>query len=91
MVMMKARIETPRDIELVARSQAKELLFGMEQYSVVELDFTGVEYIGQGFADELFRVWPLQHPKTRLVVVHAGERVLKMFNHVCNRADLPQP
>ena len=30
------------------------------------LDFTGVEGVGQGFADEVFRVWAKQHLETRL-------------------------
>lgn len=40
-------IDKPADIELVARSQAKELLTGMEQHTVVELDFNGVEQISR--------------------------------------------
>lgn len=85
------RIEIPAEIELVARFQSKELLSGMEQYAVIELDFAGVEYISQAFADEIFRVWPLKHPETRLVVVNAGEWVRKMYYHVRGRVDLPQP
>jgi hypothetical protein len=28
------------------------------------MDFTGIEEVGQGFVDEVFRVWPKQHPDT---------------------------
>jgi hypothetical protein len=31
------------------------------------LDFERVELVGQGFADEVFRVWAGQHPETQLV------------------------
>ena len=51
---------------LVARSQAKRVLDGLERFQEVILDFAGVEGIGQGFADEVFRVWPRQHPDTHL-------------------------
>jgi hypothetical protein len=30
------------------------------------LDFSGVEEIGQGFADEIFRVWTRSHPETKI-------------------------
>jgi non-ribosomal peptide synthetase component F len=28
------------------------------------VDFRGVQEVGQGFVDEVFRVWPSQHPGT---------------------------
>jgi hypothetical protein len=48
----------------------------------VVLDFTGVDFIGQGFADEIFRVFALAHPGTRLIPVHCTETVEKMIAHV---------
>lgn len=51
----------------------------------------GVDQIGQASADELLRVWPLNHPQTRLKVTNAGSNVSKMINHVKSRHDLPQP
>lgn len=50
----------------VSRSEAKRLLFGLEKFREVILDFDRVDQIGQGFADEVFRVWARDHPKTRL-------------------------
>lgn len=41
--------------EFLGRSQAKRFAQGLEQFRQVVLDFTGVELVGQGFADELFR------------------------------------
>lgn len=77
--------------ELISRSQAKRVVTRFENFEVVELDFTGVEQIGQAFADELIRVWPIAHPSTRLKVTHAQSQVLKMLQHVMGRNDLPQP
>lgn len=75
---------------LVSRSQAKRVAARFEKFTEVELDFNNVAGIGQAFADELFRVWPLSHPQTKLQVTHANEAVLKMVRHVKGRADLPQ-
>jgi hypothetical protein len=45
----------------------------------VELDFEGIEGVGQGFVDELFRVWQNNHPQTRLVPVRANRSILSMI------------
>jgi anti-sigma regulatory factor (Ser/Thr protein kinase) len=51
----------------VSRSEAKRLLVGLERFEEVLLDFTKVSAVGQGFADEVFRVWQRSHPGTRLI------------------------
>lgn len=48
--------------ELISRSEARRLLHGLEDFSDILLDFTGVAGVGQGFVDEVFRVWPNHHP-----------------------------
>ncbi len=53
--------------EFVSRSEAKRLLAGLEEFRQVELDFSGVESVGQGFVDEVFRVWASANPDTELV------------------------
>jgi uncharacterized protein YigA (DUF484 family) len=55
--------------QFVSRSEAKRLAVNLEAFEEVELDFTGVAEVGQGFVDELFRVWAASHPRTRLVPV----------------------
>lgn len=77
--------------ELTSRAQAKRIVARFESFEEVELDFGGVNHIGQAFADELVRVWPLSHPNTRVNITNAGELVAKMLSHVVGRADLPQP
>jgi len=77
--------------ELTSRSQAKRVVSRFENFEEVELDFAEVDHIGQAFADELVRVWPLAHSNTRMKIVHANEPVVKMLKHVIGRHDLPQP
>ncbi len=57
---VKVRLFT--EAEYVSRSQARRLLAGLEKFRVIVLDFEGVPTIGQGFVDEVFRVFKQQHP-----------------------------
>jgi anti-sigma regulatory factor (Ser/Thr protein kinase) len=50
----------------VSRSEARRLLFGLEKFKRVVIDFNEVRGIGQGFADEIFRVFGRNHPGIRL-------------------------
>ena len=62
----------------VSRSEAKRLAAGLEGYDAVELDFRGVREVGQGFVDELFRVWATTHPGTRLTPRNMSDEVAFM-------------
>jgi hypothetical protein len=62
-------------VTFVSRSEAKRLLSGMEEFTEVELDFTGVTIVGQGFVDEVFRVWPRTHPSTALLPTNMNPAV----------------
>lgn len=66
----------------VSRSQAKRLCHRFEKFQEVELDFDGIDQIGQGFAHELFVVFQNEHPDVRLVPVNASADVEKMIYHV---------
>lgn len=68
----------------VSRSQAKRLYNRLESFEEVELDFEGVEEIGQGFAHELFVVFKKIHPETKLIPFNMGLQVQRMINHVTN-------
>lgn len=59
----------------VSRAEARRLLDGLEQFPGVTLDFSGIETVGLGFADEVFRVWPEEHPGTLLEPVRMIEEV----------------
>ena len=64
---------------LVSRSQAKRLLARVDRFSQVIFDFTGVEAVGQAFADEIFRVFARNHPDIELETRNASESVKKMI------------
>jgi len=59
----------------ISRSEAKRLVANLERFRVVVLDFHGVERVGQGFVDQVFRVWANQHPEVRLVPERMGPAV----------------
>jgi anti-sigma regulatory factor (Ser/Thr protein kinase) len=67
---------------LMSRSQAKRLMNRFDRFLEVVLDFANVNFIGQGFADEIFRVFARAHPGTRLIPVHCTETVEKMIARV---------
>lgn len=66
--------------QLVSRSQAKRVLMRVDQFSQVIFDFTDVEMIGQAFADQIFRVFALEHPSVELHVVHANKDIMGLIN-----------
>lgn len=63
------------DVSFVSRSEAKRLARNLERFREVVVDFQGIEQVGQGFADELFRVWARDHPETKLVPANMGTPV----------------
>ena len=65
-------------VRFVSRSEAKRLLHGLDRFREVVLDFRGVEGVGQGFADEVFRVWARAHPAVSLEAVNMNEAVAFM-------------
>lgn len=67
------------DENLVSRSQAKRLLARFERFKEVMLDFSGVETVGQAFADEIFRVFRGEHPGVHLRWINAAPDVERMI------------
>lgn len=66
----------------VSRSQAKRLSTGFENFKEVQLDFDGIDDLGQGFAHELFVVFQNKHPDLHIIVDNANDNVCKMIKHV---------
>lgn len=66
----------------IARSQARRILYRLEEFKTIEFDFTGVEFMGQGFADEIFRVFQKKYPEIQLIPVNANASVSGMIKHV---------
>jgi hypothetical protein len=77
--------------QLVSRSQAKRILARFPDFSEVILDFSGVNDIGQAFADEIFRIFKSEHPGTELLAVHANENVRKMIDYVQSASPASPP
>jgi hypothetical protein len=77
-------IKMAHDDDLVSRSQARRILKGLELFSEVILDFTSIQYIGQAFADELFRVFPSMNPNTNIIETNANDDVQSMINRARN-------
>ena len=71
---------------LIARGEAKRLLDGMGSFEEITLDFSGVHSVGQGFVDEVFRVWQNSHPNTALTPVNMNAEVDFMVKRGLARA-----
>ena len=65
----------------LSRSEAKKLLEGLNRFRNVVVDFKGVEAVGQGFVDEMFRVWTSRHPDTRLHPINMGPPIAFIVEH----------
>jgi biotin operon repressor len=65
--------------KLISRSQAKRLLSRIELFKIVIFDFSGVDTIGQAFADEIFRVFAQQHPEIELLTIKTNSEVRRMI------------
>ena len=74
--------------ELLSRSQAKRILTGLEAYRKIILDFQAVREIGQGFADEIFRVFRRRHPEIEVTFENANEAVSSMILRVLRSPEI---
>ena len=70
------------DASPVSRSQAKRVSNRLEKFEEVVIDFENIEWVGQGFAHQLFVVFQKEHPEVRLMPVNMNESITKMYNHV---------
>lgn len=67
---------------LISRSAARRLASRLPPDGTVTLDFAGVRLLAPSFADELFRVWALDHPQVRLTPVNVTPAVGQMISRV---------
>ncbi|MFH1536742.1 MAG: DUF4325 domain-containing protein [Patescibacteria group bacterium] len=63
------------NVDFISRSQARRLLIGLEKFKNIILDFKKVETVGQGFVDEVFRVWQNKHPKINIKYINTSESI----------------
>lgn len=64
---------------LVSRSEARRATDRLTEFTHVTLDFSGVEVVGQGFCDEVFRVFARRHPGIALEPVGMNDAVTFMI------------
>jgi biotin operon repressor len=69
----------------VSRSEAKRLLHGLDKFKEILLDFKGVTSIGQGFADEIFRIFVNEHPTIKILPVNLRSTLQPVINHVIDK------
>jgi anti-sigma regulatory factor (Ser/Thr protein kinase) len=74
---------------LVSRSEAKRLVTRLADFRHVTLDFSGVEVAGQGFCDEVFRVFASAHPQIALEPVGMNDTVAFMVDRARAAASAP--
>lgn len=78
--------------EFVSRSEARRLGEQLAKFGSVTLDFAGVSGVGQGFVDELFRVWQRAHPSVEITTVNMNSAVRLMIGRVRRELNLqPSP
>lgn len=65
--------------DYVSRSEAKRLLHNLDRFSEIELDMRDVKNVGQGFADEIFRVFASAHPDITIRAVNTSGAVEAML------------
>jgi len=57
-----------------------------ERFREVVIGFRGVELVGQGFADEVFRAWARQHPEVALIPVDMSAAIAFMVERAIRGA-----
>jgi len=72
------------DASPVSRSQAKRVLNSLDKFEEIVLDFSGIAWMGQGFAHQIFVLFKNQKPNIKITPVNMNEDVTKMYNHVIN-------
>ena len=58
------------------------MLAGLDKFKEIILDFQGVKSIGQGFADEILRVFQKEHPDIIIKIENLNPALKSIINHV---------
>lgn len=64
---------------LMSRSQAKRILIDLDKFSIITLDFRHISFVGQGFVDEIFRVFKNAHPHIEIQYINTNSDVQFMI------------
>ena len=68
----------------ISRSQARRIILGLEKFKYVILDFSGISTVGQGFVDEVFRVFKNKYSRTKIEYKNANDNVQFMIERGLN-------
>lgn len=71
-----------KGVEYVSRSQARRLIFGLDRFRIIILDFDRVKSVGQGFVDEIFRVFQKDHPDITIEPINCCRAVDFMIKRI---------
>ncbi len=72
--------------DYVSRSEARRLVANLEKFREIVLDFRDVRSVGQGFADEVFRVFAGRNPGIVIRSENTCPPVTAMIRHVSREA-----
>jgi anti-sigma regulatory factor (Ser/Thr protein kinase) len=68
------------DERYVSRSQARRIVLGLDKFEHVVLDFRNISTVGQGFVDQVFRVFKSKHPRIKIEYKNANDDVRFMID-----------
>ena len=68
--------------DYVSRSEARRLLANLDKFREIVLDFRDVQSVGQGFADEVFRVFAHRYPACVIKTENTNPVIDAMIRHV---------
>lgn len=73
-----------KEDNFISRSQAKRILLGVEKFSHITFDFKNIAFIGQGFVDEIFRIFKNNNPGIQIQYINANDTVSFMIERSGN-------
>ena len=73
------RLSMLGDERYVSRSQARRIVLGLEKFKHVVLNFKDISTVGQGFVDEVFRVFQSKYPKIKIEYTNTNDNVRFMI------------
>ncbi len=68
--------------DYISRSQAKRLLMGLDKFKEIILNFKNVKNVGQGFIDEIYRVFGNKHSDIKIKAINVNSLIESMIQHV---------
>lgn len=74
-----------RNGPFISRSEAKRLVHSLEKFREIILDFNHISSIGQGFADEIFRVFQNKYPSIKLTSLNINPQIHFMIQRALKR------